>query len=834
MIFLALPVASAVKHAQVDRTGLGGFTLFEDYAQDVLTSAASAGDTDAGGRVVLLVSSTDTVGDLLRYVKKYRFPGGATSQIVIADLNDAKGYDKTFVSKHAYLNATLVGDGNAPVSLERLDPARTANLSDTEAALRYAELGGAKAHTGRPAVCMTSDIDRYNPESEQINYRYEMVPRGLVYMLSPRGVYRNDPAEHLAKGRELWDRLRVAKLKRRPLSEQPAAAVMVVRRVSKLCNDFGVYCHKHAGEKEAVEFYERALHFDDLNLAPLKNLQMVRGEEDRELDQRIGRATTPFNDQVKAYVTRALGPAAKEQEREARRTFAAAFNLLYSYGLVRDGKVVSDLRRYNPDRRSRTYEYWFACSSLRILVDPEGDKLYAERGALYFLMLRQGSSLRQRVQALKDLETARPYVEGDQLAALEYQIAEIQLALGNLAAAEEAFKQVIALNPEVTTSQERLATPQERLADIYAQTGRVDEAIQIVAGRMTEKPLTSEAELMRLYGRLRNYYAAKQDPEGFVAFANEYMQTHPDQAYNTKLFLFDLALGRQDYERAEEIVKELAADFENPTAVRVRLLALYAVQDRYADIVAMEELPLDLEVRPNDRIQWHDIRGQALLQAGQPAQALTELQKAYDFAQAIGQESGASVPPRSLLNLTGRLWVAALLVAQETHDPETEQRALATAERYRVLTRVADTTEADKVVADAYVGWTRFKIRGDIDLAIELIEPAVFGVPNLAYPKLYLGAVLIEKGEVERGVALVKKSLEGDLSPIDRAEAVRVLKAQGIEVEEPPAEPEEAGGETTLPEDTTPEDTGADTEPDTTPPDNDTETGTEPDTPPDE
>jgi hypothetical protein len=126
-----------------------------------------------------------------------------------------------------------------------------------------------------------------------------------------------------------------------------------------------------------------------------------------------------------------------------------------------------------------------------------------------------------------------------------------------------------------------------------------------------------------------------------------------------------------------------------------------------------------------------------------------------------------------------------------------------------MLTRVTDTTEADKLVADACVGWTRFKIAGDIDPAIELIEPAALGVPSVASVGFFLGRVLIEKGEVERGVALVKESLAGELNPLDSAEALEVLKAHGVDVEGLPT------GPVTTPtlETTPPEETGTGTEP---------------------
>jgi tetratricopeptide (TPR) repeat protein len=824
-LFFALPAFSVVKHLQVDEPSLAGFTLFEDYAHDVLASAASAADPEVGGRAVLLVSGRDTTGDLLRYVQKYRYEADPSRQIVLADLAEADRADNTYVDKHAYMNAVLVGDGSAPVVLPAdVDPARRTGLSDTEAALRYADIGSSKSGTGRSAYCLTSDLDQFDPASSQVDYVYEFVPRGLVYLLSPRDSYLNVPAEQVAKGRELWSRLRITKLKPRPLTERPAAAVMMVRRVSKLCNDFGVYCHKHAGATEATEFYKLALRFDDLNIAPLLNLEPVEGAQDPSLSRRVGKATNTLNAQVKAYVRTVLGPDAKEDAVDARTSFGTAFNIFNIYGLVRDPKYASDLRRYNPDPRARTFEFAYALTSLRILLDPEGDKLYAERGALYLVLLGQRGTLRQRIRALKDLEAALPYVEGKEKAALEYQIGDLQITLGNAKAAEETFKDVIALDPSITESVENLATPHERLADIYARTNRLDEAIRIITDRMNERPPTAQSELWRFYSRLRSYYTAKQDPQGVVAFADEYALAHPDQAYNTKLFLFDVALRDRDYDRAQQLAAELATQYDNPAAVRVRQAVLYTVQRRFADILAMPELPADLAIDPSDRIQWHDVRGQALLQQGQYIAALAEFQKAYDFAQKQEQGARGSVSARTMLGLGGHLWLAALLGAEETKNPETGQQALTYADQYRLLTRTTDTTDGDKLVADACVGWTRFKIKGEIALAVELIEPAAIGVPTVPTTKFYLGRVLIEKGEVERGIALIKESLAADLNPVDRAEAVEVLKAQGVDVSTLPTGPTETT--TPAPETTPPNETGTGTQPGAeTPPGNETPPG---------
>jgi hypothetical protein len=128
-----------------------------------------------------------------------------------------------------------------------------------------------------------------------------------------------------------------------------------------------------------------------------------------------------------------------------------------------------------------------------------------------------------------------------------------------------------------------------------------------------------------------------------------------------------------------------------------------------------------------------------------------------------------------------------------------------------VFTRAADMTEGDRLVADACLGWTRFKVKGEIEAAIMLVEPAALGVPAFPTGKYYYGALLIAKGDVERGVPFLKEALAADLNPIDKAGAVELLKAQGVDVSTLPTGPAETT--TSTPETTPPEKTGEGTEP---------------------
>ncbi len=806
-IFLVLPVANFVKHLQFDKSGLAGFTVVEDFAKDTLASAASTGE-----RAVILVSSTDGWGDLLQYVLKYRYAGESSSEIVIADLYAANVYDGFYVDKHAYLSTLFVGRELSPQS----DPARDATLSDAEAVLRYAELGSRVKRIRSPKVCLTSDLDRFNPESESLDYAYELVPRGFLYLLDRRDSYLNIPAEHVAAGEELWSRLATRNMRSRPFEKWPAGAGPLVRRASKLVNDFGVYCHKHAGEKEAVEFYELALRFDDSNYAALRNLKIAGAAVDFDLDERLSRVGMSFSDEVTRDVERILGPGVAEDVLQEQTRYRKAFRLMLVHGLVRDVKLIEDFYKANPDRRARTFEFSYAIISLGALLDPEGDQILAERGTLYLDAIRRGQrpSLRRSVRALKDLQAAEPYVEEKIKDDIQYQIGEVQMLLGNARAAEEAFKKALALNPE-------LAAPYYRLADLYSTTDRADEAIQLIEDRLEQNPPEKREELVGYLQRLRTYYLRAEDPEGFVTFAEAYARANPDQALNATIFLIEMALTEEDYERAREIADDLVANYEKSPAIQVRLAATLFAEKRYQDVLAMEELAVDDSTETSDRIRWHDLRGEAYLHEGRPVPALRELKQAYDFARQL--DEGRAMPTANMRTLVGTLWFAALQAAEQTNDAEIEKAALDNAMLHQVLTERSNATEQSKLMATAAYGWTLFKIKGDSHAALALIEPALLGVSAAARPKLYYGAVLMETGEVRRGAALIKEALESELGPYEEAEAQALLEKYKDEIGEEPTEPEtreetppDEAGTPTEPGDTGSEgeETGSETEPD--------------------
>ena len=840
-LFLVLPVASLVKHAQVDKTGLAGFTAAEDFAHDTLASAASAADAGTGDRAVILVTGGDDWGSLLRYVLEHRYVGEISRDIVIADIRSANRHDRIYVDKHRYLNAVLLGDGKNPVRLPpELDPANDSMLGDTPAAVRYVGLASGINRKPPAAVCLTGDLDRYVPESAMVNYAYEMVPRGLVYLLSLRGSYPNVPDDHVKKGRELWSgepagRLRLSTMAARPLEEWPATVQLLLRRASKVCNDFGVYCHKHAGDEQAIELYHQTLRLDDMNLAGLRNLE-IAGDDDPDLTSRINRADMRLKDQVANYLRESGVWNAAEDVKEGHRKYGAALNLMYNYGLVRDTQVVSDFLKVGLeiDPRTKTFESLYSALSLAALVDPSGDAVLAERGGLYLTMLGRSGSLDQRVRALLDLQAGEPDVEKSRKALTQFQIGEMQVLLGNIKEAEAAYEKATELDPDN-------AGIFGRLADLYSATDRTDKAIELVKDRAKDSPPQPGAEVVGFYRRLRAYYQKNEDPEGFVAFANEYAQTNPEHGLTTKMFLLDMAVGDKDYEHALEIANDLMANYDSPASVRVRLVGIYLAQKRYEDVLAMPELTEDDEVNPPELIQWHTVRGSCYLQQLQPVPALAELKKAYTVAEGLVQRMRGETPA-NVIYLRGRVAFAALQAAMETGDPETEREALAVAEHYLVLARGSrDAGERSKMMAACFFGWVRFQFLDEIELPIALIEPAIYGLPTSASPGFYLGSVLIKKGEqtgdeaaIVRGVGLVKKSIEaeepGGLNTYDRPRAEQLLEQYKdripAEPEEPaePTEPEEPAGS----EEPAEPDRGADTEP------GDAGADTTPDTPPDE
>jgi len=805
-ICLLLPVASVVKHAWVDKTGLAGFTVFEDLAADTLASAAQGGE-----RAVIFVSGGDAWGDALRYVKER---GEVPGDVMIVDLYAPQKY-KDYINRHAYLNAMLLGDGSTPRTLRpEFDPAQNPALTDLEAALfGYLPLASELNGTPRPKVYLTSDADRYDPGSARVDFSYEMVPHGLLYALSERDSYLNVPAEHIEAGVALWNTLRAREIEPRPLRAWPPAAALLGRRASKLSNDFGVYCHKHAGEKQAVEFYELAFRFDDLNYAALRNMKLVgEAKEGSDLDVRLNEAGNDRESQIKRLASSFFGPAATEEQKEAARKYATAFVSMSLYGLIRDPQLVDDFIRNNPNIRSRTFEFLYSLLSLKVQLDPAGDRALNERGALYYdIMVRgQAMSRGQAVQALMDFRAAEPFLEKDEEKAVaEFQVAELQLRLGDRNAAEESYKKAMALNPT-------LPSPPLRLADLCATTERTDEAIRLVENYMEQNPPTTPNALVESCGRLRRYYAAKEDPEGFVAFAEAYARANPPQARDIKLYLFEVARAEKQYDRAEKVIKELIAEDEDSATLQVRALMLAYDQERFADILAMEELQAADTIALIDRVLWHGMRGEAFLRDHQFVRALDELKTTYGFMRQ--QEAQRQTVPAAVRRSVYQLrWAAAMRAAEATSNPDIENEALAYAEEYSGFARQIN-SEQDRILAAAFRGWTLFKLKHDVKAAMALIEPAALALPENGMPKYYLGVILIETGDIARGVALVQQALELDLSVLDEEDAKALLeKYKDYIVEEPaePAEPEtdEESAPVTTP--AAPEGLSVDTEADT-------------------
>jgi len=671
----------------------------------------------------------------------------------------------------------LTAKGGPPTKLPpQMDPRQNPTLGDVEEALIYNRINPAP----QPVVCMTGDIDRYQPANQKFVYEYEMVPRGLVYVLAQRDHYGNDPAEHVALGLGLWRGddsqapLNTAGMASRPVEKWPRGMRTLVRRASKLSNDFGVYCHRYGDDKDAIDLYMQARRFYTDNYAALLNLKIAGAQVDFNLSEEISIARLKFNNDVETYLKKLLGKGAPEETWKQYQRYFTAYHLIGSYGLVRDMEVVADFSQANPNDRARTFEFRYGIISLGVLVDPEGgNKVLAERGGLCLIMLGQRASVAQLVRALQDLRSAEPFLAGTNLAKLFYQIGEVQARLRNAKGAEAAFKKGIEVAPEY-------GPLYSRLADVYASSKRVDEAIQLLKDRMRQQPPATTAELVSYLQRLKKYFKLKEDAAGFDACAEDYARKAPNHALDTKMFLLDSALGDKNYDRARELAREIGADYANPPALQARVATIAFAEERYKDILNMDELPPGDAVTAGDRMRWHRIRSDALLQQGQATQALRELKRAFDIAmvQADGIADEAS-KKRAVQNVqatfTPGLSFAALQAAAKANDPELEREALSYAQMYMMLSQRSSMSEPNKMLASAYFGWTLFKLRGDAEKAVSLIEPAVLGVPSAGTPKYYLGAVLIEQGEVERGLALVTESIEGQIGSIDKAEAEALL-----------------------------------------------------------
>jgi tetratricopeptide (TPR) repeat protein len=790
-----LPVASVVKHVTVEGTNLNGFTFVEDFARDTLISTAKAADREQPGdrpdtQAVLVVY--DNWGDLLRYVHAYRIPAPTAEQITIADLRSAGSYDGLYIDKYAYLNELFVGRQLRP----EIDPASNPTLTDTEAVLSYIRRS---ERLRAPVICLTSDLYRFDAQNDAVAYSYEAIPYGLVYLLSPREDPQSLPATHVARGREGWDMLSITNTEPRPLEQRPYAARDMLVRASKLANDFGVYCHKHADAADAIDFYKLSLRFFELNYAALQNLRIAGADVDFNLDDRIGAAAEDFDSRLVDRVAQALGPGPDPALASRYKKFRAGLDLMSIHGLVRDGSVIDDfLTAYLADSNAaRSFPFRYAMASLKVLVDPAGDRYLAERGILSYRVAAQAEqpSLQRLVHALMDLRAAEPYFEGRARAEIYLVIGGVYAQLRNAAEAEEAYNTAMEIEPD-------WAGPKYALADLYVATGRRDEAVEMIEDYLAQHPPQEKAAIDQTLQALQRYYGPDRREE-FVAFVEAQAERNPDNALNWRLYLVELALNEQDYERALEISDELIRAYGDLVSARVMMAYALLRQGQYDDVLAMEELPLDESMPVNDRINWLRIRGEAYFQEGQPALAYRELKKAFEFAERRRREQERS-PTSGDVDLLHLLSYAALQGSQETGDKTMGEEALGYAYMYYQFAQRVDTDEPRQretrsMFAAAYYGWVRFRINSDVRIARALIEPAYYAFSGSTNLKLYFGVMLIEQGEVERGLALVKQVLVTTVNRYEKAEAEQILAEHGVDLEEvaeqpaaaeEPAEPE--------------------------------------------
>ncbi|MBN1916945.1 MAG: DUF2723 domain-containing protein [Verrucomicrobia bacterium] len=818
-IMLVLPAANLVKHMQVDRSGLKGFTLLEDFANDTITSAtAAAADASTEQNAVILVY--DNWGSLLRYVHQNRISAEMASKVQIVDVAGALALDTRYLDKNEYLRVELYGQPIGPRDAQT-DPARSPDLSTTEAALRYMEYAARDDRTRASRnVLVTADRDRFDHRSAQIVSSSELVPQGLVYRLVARGGFASPPEEEMvASGLDLWGKLRLNALEPRPVDKWPPAVQPYLLRASKLANDFGVYCHKYAGVDTATQFYEKALDLYDMSYSAIRNLLILYAaqepprEEDTELKDRLNRTELQLDNQVTLYAKQAWA-GIEPAELEQRKTYVRAFLIMSQYGLVRDAELLDKfVQNYREARASQQYTYGFY--GFRALVDPKGDQNLLYRGAM--VLGRQGeTSIQELVVGLMDVQRALAAMEADPTAddknkaMAHYAIGRANFRLRNYEVAEASYRQAIALDP-------RLSDAKRDLAALYASTNRLDEAMSTIDEYVNADQVTNAQEMGAMFRVIDGLYTAAGMPGSMVDFVRRYAREHETLALDAMLYLVERAFDPQqpDLDTARSLLDEIERDHGTTPRLLVRKAQLADREKRFADVLAIE-----ISSEDRAKLSYMELsayllaRGTALYELGEPVKALEDIELAYATLQT-GLSSSVSERERALagdqraifilrdqaqrqqnlwnLQLIEPLAAASFQAWVELETSEAAAKALGYAANLRgVFARVPDR----EIQASAAYGWAELKINKNIRRARALLERAYLGFPNDGTAQFRYAALLIAEGDYKGGVALLRNVLDDTeltLNLYDAAEAKKLIDQYGAHLEESPGAPDEPG-----------------------------------------
>jgi len=380
-------------------------------------------------------------------------------------------------------------------------------------------------------------------------------------------------------------------------------------------------------------------------------------------------------------------------------------------------------------------------------------------------------------------------------------LAQLDLASGDIAAARERYLRIIELQPQDALSMVALAriaahgedmeeartwlerarkadaaavAPRRILAALYIASGDYSDAENIAEEAVNIRP--DNAVLHNLLGLAR---ANQEDYRGAVLSFKQAMKLDPeDSTYRLNLARAQVNTGSID--AARDILQD-ASDQDLQDVPTVIMLA--SLKAQAGDLDGATAIAKQLRERHADDASTHALEAELLARSGK----LRDASQAYDRALAIDNLAQYAVRAYQIRQQAGLEDQVAPLVGFLQERPMDSRMRMYLALAYQELNQTDNANreyegvlenEPDNFIAANNLAWSYFEIG---DPRAEAMARRAFEIqPDDSSVADTLGWILVRDGQVDEGVALLRKATEqGDSSAQVRYHLAAGLAAAG-------------------------------------------------------
>lgn len=573
------------------------------------------------------------------------------------------------------------------------------------------------------------------PGNDVMNKDYRAEPSGLLYVYRSRSEYRDSDEiinDNESLWTELWGDLAVTD-DPSPQKSRSEVEDYILGEYSKSANDFGVFCQL-GGQLDLAEKYysDRALVLLPDSASALWNMAfLMKQRGDTE-------GAETFINRFQTAVERQLA----EPQLDPLRRFGlpADLNLL-----VQEEKRLEQEGKQNTESQRLAFLQLAADiaptnSSVReklgTLRETIGDRLLAA-DAVFNEQTAQAEFLQARIDYTAALERAE-LTDKPRTRRILGRLGGVYAKLGDNTQAEKFFKRAVA--PDDLSSQLRLMR-------LYLSTGRNLGEVKSMASKIIERTVADEREKATLT------YAQKEaasftvrallttdGTDAATQFLKGYIADHTEQA---DILLSLAAQLRKDVAvdaLTAWLLEEHARIREDKSAASLAQLAeIYFRQQQFESLSKMTAPPG--AVSSLDLVKFHYFQGMGSEATGKRTEAERSYERALSFLPEEDEGMG-------------------VVIANNLSWLYFKNGKLAEAEK--LASETLDKAPANPAVWDTY-GWILYKAGKNLDKTIKLVERSHLANPEVGIIAYHYGKLLIEKGDGERGIALLRWAVESGL-----------------------------------------------------------------------